>query len=50
MKVVRRDEAGSRGICQNPELASSLEKNFAPTSCVSVCSTAGSSERTCCVW
>ena len=32
MNVVSGIDSGDRGICQNPELASSLEKTFAPAS------------------
>ena len=40
--MVKSEEAGSRGICQNPELASNLEKTLAPASWARVWSTAGS--------
>ena len=36
INIIRSDEAGSSGICQNPELASSLEKNFTTASFVRV--------------
>lgn len=42
MKVVRRPESGSIGICQNLELASSWENTWALTSLVSIWLTAGS--------
>ena len=42
MNVVRRDDSGVSGICQNPELASNFVKIFAPANCANVCSTAGS--------
>ena len=42
MKVVRREDSSDSGICQNPALASSLEKILAPASCPKVCSTDGS--------
>ena len=41
MKVVSGIDSGDRGICQNPELASSLEKTFAPASWPSTWSTDG---------
>ena len=42
MNVVRSREEGERGICQNPLLASNLEKIFAPLSRANVSSTFGS--------
>ena len=33
IKVVRREDAGSRGICQNPKLASSFVNSFVPANC-----------------
>ena len=36
MKVVSSAESGASGICQKPELASSLEKTLAPASCASL--------------
>ena len=42
MKVVSRADSGARGICQNPELASSLVNTLAPPSWARVGSTAGS--------
>ena len=42
MKVVRRDDAGANGICQNPELASNFANSHAPANCANVWSTAGS--------
>ena len=41
MNVVSLAESGERGICQNPELASSLLRTVAPASCASTWSTAG---------
>ena len=41
MNVVRGINSGNKGICQNPELASSLENTLAPASWASVWSTAG---------
>ena len=42
MTVVRSHEEGERGICQNPLLASSLEKILAPLSHANVSLTFGS--------
>ena len=42
MNVVNRADSLASGICQNPELASSLEKTRAPANCDRVCSTADS--------
>ena len=42
MKVVRSAEAGDRGICQTPELASNVANTFALASCARVWSMAGS--------
>ena len=50
MNVVSKRELSGRGICQNPLLASSLLKTFAPASCAKTSSTFGSgcvSRRTC---
>ena len=50
MNVVSKRELSARGICQNPLLASSLLKTFAPASCAKTLSTFGSgcvSRRTC---
>ena len=41
MKVVSYWDVGARGICQNPELASSFVNTFAPASRPSVWSTDG---------
>ena len=41
MKVVSGMDSGDRGICQNPELASSFENTLAPASWANVLSTAG---------
>ena len=41
IKVVSREDFSARGICQNPELASSFVNTLAPASCASVCSIAG---------
>ena len=41
LNVVRGIDSGERGICQNPELASSLENTLAPASCAIVWSTEG---------
>ena len=41
MNVVKHDDVAESGICQNPELASSLVKTFAPGICARICSTAG---------
>ena len=38
MNVLRRRDSLARGSCQNPLLALSLEKNFAPDSCTRVSS------------
>lgn len=43
MKVVRRQELGESGICQNPLLASSLVNSLAPVSWANVSSTLGTS-------
>ena len=42
MKVVRRRDFFSSGICQNPQLAPSLLKTVAPDNCARVSSTFGS--------
>ena len=41
LTVVRRELSSSRGICQNPDLASRVEKYFAPLSHVVICSIVG---------
>lgn len=41
MKVVSKALYLSRGICQNPELASRVENTWAPASSATNCSTAG---------
>ena len=41
MKVVSSADSTDSGICQNPKLASSLVKTFAPAICAKICSTAG---------
>lgn len=41
IKVVSNADSSDSLICQNPELASSLENTFAPPSCANVCSTEG---------
>lgn len=42
INVVSRADSLDRGICQNPEFASSFEKILAPSSCPKECSTEGS--------
>ena len=41
MKVVRSRKLSASGVCQNPQLASSLLKTVAPASCARVSSTVG---------
>ena len=48
MNIVSNDDIFDKGICQNPELASSFEKTCPPASCPSVCSTDGKMCRSLC--
>ena len=41
INVVGKADSGDNGICQNPQLASSLENNFAPVNWANTCSTTG---------
>ena len=41
IKVVSKEDSWASSTCQNPELASSFEKNFAPPICARLCSTEG---------
>ena len=41
MNVVRQDDSGVSGICQNPKMASNCVKIFAPANSANVCSTDG---------
>ena len=41
MKVVSKADSFDSFICQNPELASSLENTLEPASCARLCSTDG---------